>query len=76
MKKCDSSMIDCQAMETPDRLTGKSPYKSELNGFTPLQLCVVSPKQNSNTIKVLFARDANHSVKETSTGNNILHLAA
>jgi len=76
MKKCDVGMIDVKAIETVDRVCGKSPFKAEMNGYTPLQLCVVSPKQNAFTIKVLFARDANHEAKESSTGNNILHLAA
>ena len=64
-------------METADRTSAKGgPFKPEMQDFTPLQLALVTPYQNASMIKMLFANDANHFVKENGTKNNILHLAA
>ena len=77
LNRVDQGLIDVKAMETADRFLGKgSAYKPEINDFTPLQLAIVSPDSDLGVIKVLFGKEANHMVKESSTGNNILHLAA
>ena len=77
-KHIDSSIyIDVKAVETADRLATKGgPFKPELHEFTPLQLAMVSPHPNPNVVKILFARDADHNVRQNGTGSNILHLAA
>ena len=64
-------------METADRSPSKSgQFKAEMQDFTPLQLALVTPHSNPDIVKSLFGNDANHNVKETSTGSNILHLVA
>ena len=61
VSRVDSSFIDAKAMESSDRNQAKSgPFKQEYHDFTPLQLAIVSPFSNLNTIKALFAKDANH----------------
>jgi len=51
-------------------------YKTEYDGFTPLMLAVVSENGNLDVIKQLLASQSNFNIREKSTGNNILHLAA
>ena len=69
--------IDVQGVETADRLQSKGgPFKPELNQFTPLQLAMVSPHPSVQVVRTLFGREANHFVKQASTGSNIMHLVA
>jgi len=51
-------------------------YKSEFADYTPLMLAIVSDKANLEVVKQLLASQSNFNVREKSTGNNILHLAA
>ena len=70
--------IDAPALESPDgrRAVKGGPFHPELNGYTPLMLAIVGPQPSLECVKALLARQANYRVRETSTGNNILHLAA
>ena len=56
--------------------TKGAPFKPEMHEFTPLQLALVSPKPSLDVVKTLFAKNADQSVKQASTGSNILHLVA
>ena len=74
--KVDQGLVDVKAIESAD-FGQKGPYRSECNQFTPLQLALVGPNPQVHVVKLLFGKgDANHSVYESSTGNNIAHLAA
>ena len=73
LEVCPADFIDFQGMEMAD---GNSKLKPEMNEFTPLQVALVSPHASLEVIKILFEKNADQSVKQSSTGSNILHLAA
>ena len=69
--------VDIPSLEEKDDLTNKNgPFIPEVQGFTPLQLALVSPKPNYLVVKLLFAYGADQSIREKSTNNNIMHLAS
>lgn len=77
LQKLGPEYIDVNAIETADKTPTKSaPFKAECQGYTPLQLAICGKKPRLAIVKGLFAKEANHLVKESSTGNTILHLAA
>ena len=53
-----------------------STYTPEFEGFTPLMLAIVSDQANLEVIKLLLAAKADFNVREKTTGDNVLHLAA
>ena len=69
--------VDLPTTETSDRrLTKSAPFQAELQGYTPLMLAVVSPQPKLGCVKSLLSHQAKYTVKDQSTGNTILHLAA
>lgn len=76
LKNLPADQIDLKGIETSDREKTSSTFKPEMQEFTPLQLAMVTPHANPSVVKLLFGRDADHFVKQATTGNNILHLVA
>lgn len=77
LKELGRDFVDVKAIETADRNQAKGvAFKPDMQGFTPLQLCIVSPHVNLESVRLLFGADANHEVREAVTNNNIVHLAA
>jgi ankyrin repeat protein len=52
------------------------PLTHEYHGYTPLQLAIVSPYSDMETVQLLLQSKANTKVLERDTGNNLIHLAA
>jgi len=52
------------------------PLFYEYHGYTPLQLAIVSPYSDMDTVELLILSKANTKVLEFATGNNLFHLAA
>ena len=47
-----------------------------MQGLTPLQLALMSPKSNVQIIQVLLDNSADQTVLQPLTNNTIVHLAA
>jgi ankyrin repeat protein len=52
------------------------PLSHEYQGYTPLQLVVVSAFSDLETLQILLQQRANTKITERETGNNLYHLAA
>ena len=69
--------VDLPTTETSDRrLTKSAPFQAELQGYTPLMLAIISPHSKLACVKSLLSHHAKYTVKDQSTGNTSLHLAA
>ena len=69
--------VNFPATEASDRrLTKSAPFQPELQGYTPLMLAIISPHPSLECVKSLLSNQAKYTVKDKSTGNTILHLAA